>query len=127
MAGNQYVGSTSVRLATLGVAFITISLVALVDSVAPYRSYVVIAGSVLTFIGLVHSSRALFERWMIVAETLQTIVVTTIFTLSYLLVVPLFAVVMWFLDPLYLSRRSRKTTWIRRKSGIDAESLERMG
>jgi hypothetical protein len=127
MAGNQYVGSTSVRLATLGVVFITMSLAALVDSIAPYRSYVVIAGSVLTFIGVVHSSRALFERWMIVAETLQTIVVTTIFTVTYLLVVPVFAVVMWFVDPLSLSRRSRRTTWIQRKAGIDAESLERMG
>ena len=115
------------RLATLGVIFITMSLAALVDSIAPYRSYVVIAGSVLTFIGAVHSSRALFERWMIVAETLQTIVVTTIFTLTYLLVVPLFAVVIWFIDPLFLSRRARKTTWIQRKTGIDAESLERMG
>jgi hypothetical protein len=81
----------------------------------------------LTWLALVHSSRTLFALWMRFARALQTVAITTIFSVCYLVIVPVFRVVLWFRDPLHLRRPPDETAWVARTATVDATSMERMG
>jgi hypothetical protein len=83
--------------------------------------------TVLTWLALVHSSRMLFAAWMRAAGTLQGVVATTLFIVCYLVVVPMFRVLIWFRDPLQLRRPPQQTSWVARTATVDAASMERMG
>jgi hypothetical protein len=73
--------------------------------------------------------RSVYAGWMRFAKLLNVVVTTALFGLIYLLIVPPFAIVARWLDPLRLGRkRSPDTYWIERSEpSISPESLERMG
>jgi hypothetical protein len=61
------------------------------------------------------------------AQVLNKIMTTLLFGVVYLVLVPPFALVMHFLDPLRL-RRASASYWLeRREQSVDLESLRRMG
>ena len=85
MSSPRYVCSSMIRVAAVALAAVSILLMMRAGRGRPYVFYEAVVGVVLTFLALVHSSSALFKRWMSVAETLQSIVVTTVFGVCYLL------------------------------------------
>lgn len=127
MSVNRLVGSLVVRVATAALAVLCVSLATIANGGPRLVFYGAIASGVLTWLGLVHSFAGLFKRWMRFAEALHTVVVTVLFTVVYVLVVPLFGVFVWIRDPLRLRRRAGETSWVSRNSNVDAISLERMG
>lgn len=82
----------------------------------------------LAFVGLVHSARSVFTKWMAFARFLHSITVPALFGACYLLVVPIFVLLNWRRDPLGLRPRSQSTFWTDRHRGtLDKNSLSRMG
>jgi len=76
----------------------------------------------------VHAGRSVYALWMIVAEKIQVTVVTTLFSVSYLLLVPL----AWFFarrrDSLKLRDSEVSTYWVkRREEERTAEYFQRLG
>lgn len=69
---------------------------------------------------------ALYDKWMAFSLVIQKIVVTTLFALIYLLIVPWFALVA---GVLFLVRpRSRNTRWtVRRQVVLDESFFQRLG
>ena len=61
------------------------------------------------------------------ARALQTVAITTIFSVCYLVIVPVFRIILWFRDPLHLRRSLNETAWVARTATVDAVSMERMG
>jgi hypothetical protein len=127
MSSNRWVGSGIARWATIGLGLLTIGLATVADTELPFVFYGSIGSGLLTFMALVHSFAALFRRWMRFADVLHKVAVTTMFAICYLVVVPLFGVVVWLRDPLRLRGRARETAWVARTAKVDALSLERMG
>jgi hypothetical protein len=125
MADNRLVGSVFARIATPVLGLVTLGL-ALTADTRPRYALLAITGA-LTWLGLVHSFKTLFALWMRCAGALQTVVITTIFSVCYLVIVPLFRMVVWFRDPLHLRRTPQETSWVERTDKVDALSLERMG
>jgi len=72
-------------------------------------------------------SRRFFPIWMRWAEKLNTVVMTALFGLCYLLIVPLFFLVQWRKDPLRLRGNPSATTFWISRSKSDPQSFERMG
>lgn len=126
MTATRYVGSWPVRAATALLALTSVGLW-MADTGGSSVFYGAVGSTVLTMVGVIHSSASVFKRWMRFAEGLQTVVVTTIFGVCYLVVVPVFSVIVWFRDPLRLKRRSQQTAWVTRRDDSDPLSLERMG
>jgi drug/metabolite transporter (DMT)-like permease len=84
--------------------------------------------SVLAFVAIVHSGRTLYALWMIAAEKIQITVVTTLFSLSYLVLVPLVWLFAWTRDSLKLRKAGESTYWVeRRDEERTAEFFQRMG
>jgi hypothetical protein len=126
ITANRFVASTVARVLAplLVAAAVTTALVP--AGVVPYRRLAVVILAVAAWMGVVHSSARLFALWMRLADTLHTVAVTVLFGACYLVVVPVFRLVLWFRDPLSL-RRARQTSWVPRTRLVDADSLERMG
>lgn len=134
MNPNRWIGSTAVRCGTAVLAALSLTA-ALVyrRELVPGASGIVFAAAVvcgiLAAIGFVHCFRAVYTWWMKFADVLQTVVVSILFGACYLLIVPIFALIVRILDPLRLSkRRETGTLWIRRRpDAYDWNSFERLG
>lgn len=126
-AENRFVGSGVARAAAVLFGAVLVGLIANYAAMPPYRFYVALLAGILTWLSLVHSSRVLFRLWMRFAEGLQTVAVTALFSICYLVIVPLFRLVLWHRDPLRLRRGRNESSWVARTSPVDAASLERMG
>lgn len=70
----------------------------------------------------------MYARWMAFAHGMQVVVQTILFSLIYLVVVPLFALVAIIGDTMGLRRRpTARTFWVRRRPGGSVERFfERM-
>jgi hypothetical protein len=81
------------------------------------------------FLCAVHASRRGFELWTAFAARLHTTMTTAVFGACYLLLVPAFALIVRFLDPLRLRASSDlRSYWIpKRRVEIDREYLRRLG
>lgn len=128
----QWVGAPRAKLAAVGFAGLCAAAILARPHLPAWGgalSAAALAAGLLAWLGLLHSSRALYARWLRVAEGIQTLVVTALFGAVYLFVVPLFTALRLPFDPLRLRRRSREESfWIRRaRRPVDLESLQRMG
>lgn len=66
----------------------------------------------------------IYRAWMAFAHRLQLIVTTLIFTVIYLVVVPLFAVIAIAGDALRTRHVSRRATfWVRRREGAHDDAF----
>ena len=83
----------------------------------------------ITFIGLVHSFRALYHRWLAFAERLQRVAVTVLFGATYLLVVPWFSLLGRIIAWRRAGRQLGATGhWVaRRRAEYDEKYFTRMG
>jgi hypothetical protein len=128
----RFVGTATVRLATLVVILLSLTT-ALPDARGMFPNgkwlpVVTVATGVVAFIGLIHSFRMLYDLWMRAVTTLHTGMVTLLFGACYLLVVPVFFLMVWPFDVLRLRKSDPKTFWIRRRrSECNLASLQRMG
>ena len=91
-------------------------------------AFTIVTG-VMAFMAFVHTSRAVYARWMTVAGLLNKFVVSVLFGVFYLLIVPIFALLARPFDVLRLRPRPHATTyWIHKKQvRADAASLQRLG
>jgi hypothetical protein len=93
----------------------------------PFLIVTVVVGF-LTFVGVIHSFRRLYYRWLAVAESLQGVVITLLFGACYLLVVPWFALVARLIGARSRSRIDSTTYWrSRNASACDENYFARMG
>ena len=134
MDPSRIVGSAGIRVATLAVLLLSATGVLLRDHIVVAGAgdalfFSVIGGGFLALIGLIHSFRAVYSRWLRLAKLLQTLVITILFGACYLLIVPLFFVILRASDPLRLRTRSEpESFWLpRRGARTDEKSLARMG
>ena len=129
------IGSRGVRCTTVvGALLFATAVVFRVYAVAPWAEGTLflvlsIVLGAITFIGLIHSFRALYSRWLAFAGFLQGIVVAVLFGGSYLLIVPWFALVAHLVN----RRRSRGglgpgSLWVPKShTAYDESYFERMG
>jgi len=69
-----------------------------------------------------------YDLWMRAAKTLHAGVAAFLFGACYILVVPIFFLMIWPFDVLRLRRSDAPTFWIRRRTAsCDLRSLQRMG
>lgn len=134
MNPDRLVASPGVRFATvvsIGLCVTGAVLYAFdLTSTASGMLLVLAVGSgILALVGMIHSFRVVYTRWMRFAQVLHTAVVTLLFGACYLFVVPVFFLMVWPFDLLRLRKRSSQHTfWHRRRSvKVDADSLTRMG
>lgn len=88
-----------------------------------------IVSGVLAFMAFVHTSRAVYARWLKVAEGLNKAVVSVLFGIFYLAIVPVFALLIRPFDVLRLRQHRGATSyWIQKKNArCDLASLQRLG
>jgi hypothetical protein len=131
---DRIIGSTGIRVATLAVSLLLVTVVVLREH--PIASgardalfFLVVGGSVLAFIGLIHCFRVLYSRWLTFAGFLQQLVVALLFGSCYIFIVPCFYLIMRVIDLRRArSRSALKSFWIlRRRVECDAKYLTRMG
>ena len=90
--------------------------------------FVSVVLSVLAFMAVVHSGKGIYERWMQIAERIQLIVVTTIFSALYLTLVPLLWIFAWSRDSMGLRNSDASSYWQpRRNEERDLEFFRRPG
>jgi hypothetical protein len=127
MTTNRLVGSLLARTSAPVLGVVTFTFALTTGMLQRSALFAVIVGGLLTWLALVHSSKTLFVLWMRLAGALQTVMITTLFSVCYVLVVPVFRVIVWFRDPLHLRRSRHETSWVARTAVVDAVSMERMG
>lgn len=135
MAISDWIGSKKVRASLLflggclfGLGRSDDAMVSLVGTVGRNALWGVFG--LLCFMAAIFSSRRLFVAWMAFAEKLQVVVVTAVFGLAYVLVVPVFFILSWAKDPLKLrgSSTSEETFWVPRdQPPLDQTFFERLG
>jgi hypothetical protein len=131
----RIIGSREVHIATVVSALLVATAIVLrAYAIAPWTESTLflilsVVVGVIAFIGLIHSFRALYYRWLAFAGFLQRVVVTLLFGGCYLLVVPWFALVLRVID----LRRSRgrlepRSVWVPRPhTKYDERYFTRMG
>lgn len=134
MTTDSLVGSNAVRWATGTLLTLwLLSVLAYTRDVFPDRSDVtfglLIGSGILTFMGFVHTTRAIYSQWLRFAAALHSVVITVLFGSIYLFIVPLFALAIWPFDVLRLRKHGRTDTfWIRKRSiGGDIAFFQRTG
>jgi hypothetical protein len=133
MNSDRLVGSVGVRLATVVFFLLSVTALALYErGLFPNgRALLVLAvgSAILGFMGMIHAFRTLYARWMRWAMILHIGMITILFGACYLLVVPVFFLMVWPFDLLRLRKRIEpETFWIRRRSSTcDLTSFQRMG
>ena len=127
MSVNRFVGSAGARIGAVALAATTASLAVASTGGPRYLFWAAVVSGVATFIFLVHSFAPLFKAWMRFAEGLQAVVIRTLFTVCYLVIVPVFTAVLRRRDPLRRRHKARESSWVLRPDTVDASSLERMG
>ena len=126
----RFVGAWPVRLAALVLAVASGASWLLLAGRGPgWGSYsLCIVLSVLAFMAFVHSGRTSYALWMIAAGKIQIAVVTTLFSVSYLVLVPPVWLFAWRRDSLKLRNAGASTYWVeRRDEERTAEFFQRMG
>jgi len=127
----RFVGAWPVRLAALvlGVASVACWFLLAGQRTPAWVSLpLVIVLSVLAFMALVHTGRSVYALWMIVAEKIQTTVVTVLFSVTYLVLVPPVWIFAWRRDSLRLRNADESTYWVKRSGEErDAEFFQRLG
>jgi hypothetical protein len=131
---NNVIGSAAVRWTAGACAVLSVSAAAMHagsawPSGAGITLAIAIVSGVLAFMAFVHASRAIYARWLTVASVMNKAVITALFGTCYIVVVPLFALLIWPFDVLRLrSRRDVDTYWVRKQNTrCDLASLQRMG
>lgn len=127
MKTNRFVGSWIARVAVVVFGALTIALAMSAGQAPRYVTYAAVFAGIWTWLSLVHAIRPLFKAWMRFAELLHNVAVTVLFGGCYLILVPLFHLVLRRRDPLHLRRAKSDSSWVVRTGVIDASSLERMG
>lgn len=130
MAATHIVGAWPVRLTALVLGLAAVASWLLLAGQEPRRGsyFLCIVLSVVAFIALVHSGRTSYALWMIAAEKIQIAVVTTLFSVSYLVLVPLVWFFAWMRDSLKLRNAGASTYWVERgDEERTAEFFQRMG
>ncbi len=130
MDPEKLVGTTGVRVFTATAAAVVVLGVAVyIRTSATGILILTIVSGVLALLGFIHSFEPVYRGWMQFAKRLSEVVVTLLFSLCYLLIVPLFYPIVWLLDVLHLRKRGdEETYWIERSNEVaDAESMQRMG
>jgi hypothetical protein len=127
MSTNRFVGSVVARVAVVAFGVLTAALAAAATQAPRYVTYVAIIAGVLTWLSLVHAIKPLFRRWMRLTELMHNVAVTVLFSVCYLLLVPLFHLVLRRRDPLHVRREKSASSWVEKSGVVDAASLERMG
>ena len=134
MNPEKFIASIGVRRATLALALLCVVVITSQQSdffseTREGLQILAISSGVLALIGAIYSFRVTYDVWMRSAKILNTVVITLLFGMTYIAVVPLFAAVLLVMDPLRLRRRSKNETfWVPRLSGeLDLTSLQRLG
>jgi hypothetical protein len=133
MDSARFVGSSGVRLATAVLMLACAGGVWLLRAASfPNARMVVLiltwAIGFAAFIGLIHCFRAIYAGWLAFAGVLHVIAVNAMFGACYLLVVPLFRLIVWPLDPLRLRKRAGAASfWVEREEDPGPDSYQRMG
>ena len=118
MKATSFIGSMPARVisALLGLtAVLAWWGYARVDKGAEFWLYAGIATTALTFVSSVHYSRRIYSAWMKLAHRLQLLLVTVLFSMCYLLLVPL----------LYLFARNSDSLKLRSGDGVDSYWIDR--
>jgi hypothetical protein len=134
MTTENLVGSDAVRRATgtLLVLFLVIGFV-YIRNVFPERSQLMFwlftAIGIMVFVGLVHTTRGIYLRWLAFGKAVHGVVVTVLFGAIYLFIVSLFALVIWPFDVLRVRKHAgRETYWIQKKTvSNDIAFFQRLG
>ena len=131
---DRWIGSAGTRVATLTFALLCLTVVAvhmrrLLPQTGQLAIVVACASGLLALVGVIYSFHPVYSLWMRMAKGLNTIVVTVLFGACYLIIVPVFFLVVFRSDPLRLRRRfDPKTFWIpRHRDPIDSTAFRRMG
>ncbi len=118
MKVTRFIGSMPARVAS---ALLAVSAVvawwgyARVDKVEEFWLYAGIATTALAFVSSVHYSRRIYNAWLKVAHRLQMLIVTVLFSMCYLVLVP----------PLYLFARAADSLKLRSSNGVDSYWIDR--
>jgi len=130
----RFVSSSGIRLATcvfwlLGVAAAVLYAHGSHSEACGIAIPLAVISGILALIGTIHSFRGTYLLWMKFASVVHVTVVTALFASCYLVVVPVFFLIAWAVDPLRLRNRDAASTyWIRRqRAKVSAASLQRMG
>ena len=118
MKVTMFIGSMPARVisALLGVmAVLTWQGYARADKDAELWLYAGIATTALALISSVHYSRRIYSAWMNGAHRLQMLLVTVLFSVCYLVLVPL----------LYLFARASDSLKLRSGAGVDSYWIDR--
>jgi hypothetical protein len=127
MSIDRFIGSPLARAGTVVLVALSAGLALASDGGPRWAFWASVGSGVVAFMFLVHSFAGLFSAWMRFAEALQAVVIKTLFSACYLLIVPIFAVVLRGRDPLRRRRGVGESSWVPRTGKVDASSLERMG
>ncbi len=134
MSPNKLVGSTAIRIATANFLVCAAAMIALgrnelVPASHGMVRFLTVLFCLLAFASAVHCFRTTYSWWMAFAKLLHLVVTTLLFSICYLLIIPILVPIVWALDPLKLRKKNDTDTfWIKRSGGgCDLESLQRMG
>ena len=135
MVSDRIVASLGIRIAATGMVVASITAFTFSQRAGNSGSgnwlFVVgLVAAVLATMGLILSSRPVYDVWMKFAGVLHTIITVALFGVVYLILVPFIVVFVRVSVPLELGRRAARdeTFWIRRKKDEDRpESFQRMG
>ena len=134
MHSNQWVGASSVRVATLALFFL-LGIEMLFSDYGPFRLIGrvpilnLVCTGLLAWIGAVYSFSVTHDLWLKFSHRVGDGVTTLLFAVLYLAVIPPFFLLVWAYDPLRLRHRTTgRSFWIaRRPAPSDIRSFRRMG
>ncbi len=130
---DRVIGSRGIRATTAGLLAAALAAWGLLLWAAePARNWLTaaaIAGSILAALSLIHSFRTLYAAWMRLAHNLNKVMTTVLFGAVYFLIVPPFALVTYWRDPLGLQRSGAGGSFWKQRDDRPAtlETLQRMG
>jgi hypothetical protein len=133
MSSERYVGTPATRAVALLSALVAAAIAVWIwlDASPPALVWLRAGCVLLTFVallGAIHSFRFTYRAWMAFAERLHKVATIVLFGAIYLVVVPPFAIIAWWLDPLQLRpARGDSTYWVKKKHEPPGlEMLQRM-
>ena len=117
----RVIGAPVVRVVTLTLLLTCLALTLIVrggsyPGAGRVLFIVALVSGIGGLLGLIHSFQKAYDLWMKFADALQIVVVTVLFGMCYLFIVPIFFIIIKAFDPLRLRFRSKEDTyWIRRR------------
>ena len=134
MTTENLVGSDAVRRATgallaLALVFAYVYARDIFPASSGLMFWLLTATGILTFMAFVHTTRGIYAGWLRFAKVLHTGVITVLFGSIYLLIVPVFALVIWPFDVLKARKHTRSQSyWIpKRTVHPDVTFFQRLG